>query len=162
MNGTFQVTFVSGDTFSLNGSVDLPGAYAGGGTVTLLDPEQNNEGFGYIAIAHRADSETIGAQESPQDFLEADALEALQADGSSNLLQTSATTALNTPLPLRFTVHSTRPHGEVAQVLLYDGYPDSGAPAIAAKTIHPGTHGREGTSIWFDRAPTSIRKPQRT
>ncbi len=46
-------------------------------------------------------------------------------------------------------------HTEAAHMLLYDGDPASGAPAISDQIIHPGSHGAEGTSIWFDRTPTT-------
>ena len=45
-NGTFIITRISNDQFELNGSVSSRGSYTGGDTVSLLDPGQNNEGYG--------------------------------------------------------------------------------------------------------------------
>ena len=44
-NGTFQVTFVSKDEFSLDGTVLSRQEYSGGGTASLLDPGQKQRGM---------------------------------------------------------------------------------------------------------------------
>ena len=71
------------------------------------------------------------------------------------LHQSDLTIIQNVPIELRFTAHSSIIHTEAAHMLLYDGAPASGAPAIADQIIHPGAKGAEGTSIWFDWTPTT-------
>ena len=160
-NGTFQITRVSDDQFSLNETANSRGDYSGGGTVALLDPGQNNEGYGVIGVSRVKDISGARTEDRiPHDYLDGDALEGLREEGTPKLLSSGLTAIQNVPLELRFTAHSSMIHTEAAHMLLYDGDPASGAPAIADQIIHPGAHGREGTSIWFDWTPTTTGNHQ--
>jgi len=56
---------------------------------------------------------------------------------------------------LRFTAYSNTIHADAAEALLFDGDPATGVSAIAEKTIHPGSNGSAGESVWFDWQPTT-------
>ena len=71
-------------------------------------------------------------------------------------MRTRLTSAQSLPMDLRFTVHSTSVHTDAAQVLLFDGEPSTGAPAIASQLIHPGLHAEGGTSVWFSWTPATL------
>jgi hypothetical protein len=152
-NGTFRVTRLSADQFSLDGTSNTSGSYTGGGLASELDPGQNNEGYGMIAVTSPAALTVTSGEGAPQDYLEADALEVLNPAGEAQLHANQLSTTRNTPLELRFTAHSSRVHTDPAHVLFYDGDPASGAPAIADRLIYPGLHGSDGASIWFDWTP---------
>ena len=155
-NGTFQVTFVSNDEFSLDGTVLSRQQYSGGGTASLLDPGQNNEGYGYLTVARPANLASLTAEERvPHDFLDADALEALGSQGTPGLQATQVTAIQNVPMQLRFTAHSDAVHNDAADMLLFDGDPATGVPALADKVIHPGSQGADGTSVWLSWTPTT-------
>jgi len=153
-NGTFTVTRISNDQFELNGSVSSRGSYAGGGMVSVLDPGQNNEGYGTISITN-IPALAAGADPVPHDYLEANSLEGLSEDVSSRLVDSALTAVQGEPLELRFTAYTTILHADGAHMLLFDGNPAEGNPAIADQVIHPGAHGSNGTSIWFTWTPTT-------
>ncbi len=91
-NGTFRVTRVSDDEFSLDGTANSRGAYTGGGTAALLDPGQNNEGYGMIGVTRMP--EVASAREEdriPRDYLGEDALEALSEERVPKLLASELT-----------------------------------------------------------------------
>ncbi len=155
-NGTFRVTRVSDDEFSLDGTSNSRGAYTGGGTAALLDPGQNNEGYGVIGVTRMPELASAREEDRiPRDYLGEDGLEGLSEETVPKLRQSDLTAIQNVPLELRFTAHSSMIHTEAAHMLLYDGDPASGAPAISDQIIHPGSHGPEGTSIWIDWTPTT-------
>jgi hypothetical protein len=166
VNGIFQVGSVSGSRFDLTPcqpsppcAARLPGAGSGsGGTATLLDPGQNNEGYGYIAIT--APPGLTGSEGStiPEDYLASDSLEALPEGGPEvgNLVGANIDARLFMPVQLRFTAYSSAIHSDAAQVLLFDGDPAQGAAAVADTVIHPGENGSNGASVWFDWTPTTL------
>lgn len=156
-NGTWKVTLINNDEFSLDDSVTSRGAYQPGeGTVAILDPGQNNEGYGVIGVSQKASSMTVSSADPvPHDYLEGEALQGLTEQSQPSITGSSLSVVQDVPVDLRFTVHSTMVHTEAAEVLLFDGDPASGAPAIADQAIHPGSHGTEGTSIWFNWTPTT-------
>ena len=165
-NGIFQAENVSGDQFDLNpcepsppcASRSIPGGgtYQSGGTATLLDPGQNNEGYGQIGIATPATVTASEAGKVPQDYLTDNSLQAtINTETGPQLLGAKGlTTHVDEPLQLRFTAYSSAAHQEAAQVLLFDGDPAQGAPAVAEEVIHPGENGPKGASVWLDWTPT--------
>ncbi|MGB0103963.1 MAG: ubiquitin-activating E1 FCCH domain-containing protein, partial [Candidatus Sulfotelmatobacter sp.] len=153
-NGTFTITRISNDQFELNGSVSSRGSYAGGGMISMLDPGQNNEGYGTISITN-IPAMTAGADPIPHDYLEANSLQGLSEDVSSRLVDSALTAVQGEPLELRFTAFSSMLHADGAHMLLFDGDPAEGNPAIADQVIHPGANGSDGTSIWFTWTPTT-------
>jgi hypothetical protein len=157
-NGIFQVTLVSNDEFSLNGTVLSRGSYEGSGTAAPLDPGQNNEGYGTIAISDEGRSDAAASQQGsrPLDYLISDSFEGLSEQNIPALMRSRLTAAQNLPMDLRFTVRSTSVHTDAAQVLLFDGDPSTGAPAIASQVIHPGLHAEDGTSVWFSWTPATL------
>lgn len=168
-NGIFQIGSFSnnGDTFALNtcqpsppcAAFSSPGriAYQGGGTATLLDPGQNNEGYGLIEITTPLAQSSGETPVTPTDYLETNSLEGVRTIGSvSGTLAAGWMLAyLYDHQQLRFTAYTNTIHADSAQALLFDGDPAAGAPAIASKTIHPGANGSSGESVWFDWAPTT-------
>lgn len=127
-NGTFRVTRISGDQFSLDGTSISTGNYTGGGLATGVDPGQNNEGYGSIGITAPESLTVTSGEGAPQDYLGADALEALNPAADSQLHATRITATQNVPLEVRFTAHSSRVHTDPAHVLFFDGDPASGTP----------------------------------
>ena len=166
-NGIFQIGEFSnsGDTFTLNtcqpsppcAASSVPGRtpYSGGGAATLLDPGQNNEGYGYIGITTPLVQAADSAPVTPTDHLDYNSLEGVRTIGPlEGLLAESWVNAyLYDHQDLRFTAYSNTIHSDAAEVLLFDGDPATGAPAIAQKTIHPGANGADGESVWFDWQP---------
>jgi hypothetical protein len=155
IKAAYQVTRMSNDEFALDEST-AGSPYTGGGTATQMDPGQNNEGYGYITIASSLRGANLAiAKSSPRDYLETDALEAVPEIGLPRLTASRLGAQQGVPLQLRFTAHSTTFHRGGAHMLLYDGEPGSGSVAIADQIIHPGSHGREGSSIWFRWTPAT-------
>ena len=109
-----------------------------------------------IAVTAPASLTVTANEGAPQDYLAADAFEAMNPAADSQLHTTQLIATLNVPLELRFTAHSSRIHTDSAHVLLYDGDPASGAPVIADRQIYPGLHGSDGASIWFDWMPEIV------
>lgn len=155
-NGAHRITHLSGDEFSLDDTKGGSQSYTGGGTLAELDPGQNNEGYGEITIAHASEIRRTANELAPKDYLEHDALQAITEDSTPRLAANHVQAKLGQPMQLRFTVHSTAAHQESADMLLYDGDPASGAPAIADHAIHPGAHGQKGTSVWFKWTPNRL------
>ena len=114
-----------------------------------LDPGQNNEGFGYVTVAHASVAATPLAALDADVSLRADAIAARDASGSIRTTDVSA--RVNQPLPLRFTVHSDRSHEAIGHLLVYDGDPAQGGQTIASKLVHTGNV--NGASVWFDWTP---------
>lgn len=129
-NGTFRVTRISGDQFSLDGTSISTGNYTGGGLATGVDPGQNNEGYGSIGITAPESLTVTSGEGAPQDYLGADALEALNPAADSQLHATRITATQNVPLEVRFTAHSSRVHTDPAHVLFFDGDPASGTDRL--------------------------------
>jgi hypothetical protein len=159
-NGTFAVTRLSKDQFALHGTVPSPGEYTGGGTVSILDPGQNDEGYGLIGIT-AVPALTATDDPVPHDYLNSNSLQApaedAPADDGSTQGQESGITAIQgVPLELRFTAYSSMVHADSAQVMLFDGDLAERNPAIADQLIHPGAHGSDGTTIWFTWTPTTV------
>jgi hypothetical protein len=168
-NGIFQIGEFSnaGDTFTLNtcqpsppcAASSVPGRtpYSGSGTATLLDPGQNNEGYGYIGITTPTVQSADSAPVTPTDYLEFNSLEGMRTSGSpiGSLGAGWILAYLYDHQELRFTTFSNTIHADAGDVLLFDGDPSTGVPAIGEKTIHPGAHGSEGESVWFDWQPTT-------
>jgi len=154
-NKTFIVTRISKDQFALNGSSSSRGDYTGGGTLSILDPGQNNEGYGTISIT-RVPSLTATEDPVPQDYLDGNSLQDPAEDGSVQAQGSAQTAVQDIPIELRFTAYSSIVHSDGARVLLFDGDPSEGSPAIADQVIHPGAHGSDGTSIWLTWTPTTI------
>jgi hypothetical protein len=152
-NGTFRITRLSADQFSLDETSLSSGSYTGGGLASELNPGQNNEGYGTIGITAPESLTATSGEGAPQDYLGADALVGLNPVSDSQLHTTEISATQNVRLELRFTAHSSRVHTDPAHVLLFDGDPGSGAPAIADRLIYPGLHGSDGASIWFDWTP---------
>jgi hypothetical protein len=153
-NGTWVVTRISNNQFALNGSVLSGGSYAGGGTLATLDPGQNDEGYGAIGIT-RVPALTATDDPVPHDYLNAQSLQAPAGEGSTQAQESGITAVQGVPLNLRFTAYSSMVHADSAQVVLYDGDPAEGTPAIGDQVIHPGANGPEGTSIWMRWTPTT-------
>jgi hypothetical protein len=59
------------------------------------------------------------------------------------------------PLDLRFTAYSTMIHTECAHMLLFDGDPAKGSPAIADQSSTRDLMDLNGTSIWFTWTSTT-------
>jgi hypothetical protein len=154
-NGTFVVTRISNSQFALNGSSSTRGDYTGGGTLSILDPGQNNEGYGTISIT-RVPSLTATEDPVPHDYLEGNSLQDPAEDGSVQAQGSVQTAVQDVPIELRFTAFSSIVHSDGARVLLFDGDPSQGSPAIADQVIHPGAHGSDGTSIWLTWTPTTL------
>ena len=91
----------------------------------------------------------------PHDYLDDDSLEAIGSQGTPGLQASRATAIQNVAMQLRFTVHSDAVHNDAADMLLFDGDPATGVPALADKVIHPGSHGADGTSVWLSWTPTT-------
>lgn len=89
------------------------------------------------------------AEAVPHDYLNANSMQALSADSSAGLTESGLTAVEGVPLEVRFTAYSTMIHAESAHMLLFDGDPAEGSPAIADQIIRPGAQGSEGTSIGF-------------
>ena len=153
-NGTFVVTRISNSQFALNGSSSTRGDYTGGGTLSILDPGQNNEGYGTISIT-RVPSLTATEDSVPHDYLDGNSLQDPAKDGSVQAQGSVQTAVQDIPADLRFTAFSSIVHSDGARVLLFDGDPREGSPAIADQVIHPGAHGSDGTSIWLTWTPTT-------
>jgi hypothetical protein len=153
-NGTYIVTRISNNQFALNGTVHTGGDYTGGGTVSKLDPGQNDEGYGEIDIT-RVPTLTATDDPEPHDYLNANSLQAPTGDGLTEGQESGTTAVQGVPLDLRFTAYSSMVHADSAQVMLFDGDPAEGNPAIGDQIIHPGANGPEGTSIWITWTPTT-------
>jgi len=163
--GIFGVGSISGDEFTLEPCQPAPPCsirsvpgripYESGGTATLLDPGQNNEGYGYIAITTPSN---VAAAETnaPRDYLESDSLGVVGENVHHDLALNQASAMMNVPLQLRFKAYSSAVHSDAAQVLFFDGDPRKGASAMAEKVIHPGENGRAGASVWLDWTPTTL------
>jgi hypothetical protein len=154
-NGTFIVTRISKDQFALNGTSSGRGGYTGGGGLSILDPGQNNEGYGTISIT-RAPSLTASEDQVPHDYLDGNSFQDPAEDGSVQAQGSVQTAFQDVPMELRFTAYSSIVHSDSARVLLFDGDPREGNPAIADQVIHPGAHGPDGTSIWLSWTPTTL------
>jgi hypothetical protein len=161
-NRIFRVGNISGDEFTLepcepappcsNRSVPGRTPYESGGTATLLDPGQNNEGFGTIAITAPSDL----SANSLEDYLAPDSLKAKRESGDLALVANRISASINVLLEIRLTAYSSNVHADAAQVLFFDGDPAKGASAFAQKFIHPGQNGTNGTSIWLEWTPTTL------
>jgi hypothetical protein len=92
----------------------------------------------------------------PHDYLNSNSLQAPADDAQDGSTQESVVTAVQgVPLELRFTAYSSMVHADSTQVMLFDGDPTEGNPAIADQLIHPGGNGPDGTSIWITWTPTT-------
>jgi hypothetical protein len=153
-NGTYIITRISNNQFALNGTVQTGGSYTGGGSVAKLDPGQNDEGYGEIDVT-RVSALTATDDPVPHDYLNAQSLQAPTGEGSTQGQESGTTAVQGVPVDLRFTAYSSIVHADSAQVLLFDGDPAEGNPAIGDQIIHPGANGPEGTSIWMTWTPTT-------
>jgi hypothetical protein len=154
-NGTRIVTRISANQFALNGTSSSRGSYTGGGRLSILDPGQNNEGYGTISIT-RVPSLTATEDSVPHDYLDGTSLQDPAEDGTVQAQGSVQTAVQDVPIELRFTAFSSIVHSDGARVLLFDGDPREGNPAIADQVIHPGAHGSDGTSIWLSWTPTTL------
>jgi hypothetical protein len=155
INGTFKVTYLDNDRFSLNETSKKRGSYVPGtGEVSILDPGQNNEGYGIIGVAQKAPSVSAESTDlTPHDYLDQDAFAGMSEGSGPRIMEGGMSAFLGVPMELRFKAYSNVVHGEPARVLLYDGDPASGAKIVADHVIHPGENGENGTSIWFNWTP---------
>lgn len=191
----FQVTYVDDTHFTLNGTTDVAGTYSGGGTVTPMNPGENNEGYRRIDVQSATTSQTESSSvqsaayvpeavsdvqstttskvessiQSPgrmrkalkvkfDDFLTSSSLQAVnfrsrRATVVNHLTTEGVTAHVNRPLRIRVGVFSSIAHPDGTTLLLFDGNPTEGAPAIASQQVHPGNNGGKGTYIWFDWMP---------
>lgn len=164
-NGIFQIASLTTNGFRLGACEPAPPCstlpstnlvnYTGGGTATVIDPGQNNEGYGQIGITTVAAASSFNAAATPHDFLEANSLQALDQTAADTFQTQSAIAYVDRPVDLRFTAFSSQVHSEVAHLLLYDGDPAQGGALIADKFIHPGAHAAEGTSVWVQWIPST-------
>jgi hypothetical protein len=92
----------------------------------------------------------------PEDYLDGNSLQDPAEDGSVQAQGSVQTAVQDVPIELRFTAFSSIVHSDGARVLLFDGDPREGNPAIADQVIHPGAYGSDGTSIWLPWTPTTI------
>ncbi len=155
----FQATYVSDTSFTLNGTTDVPGTYTGGGTVTPLNPGQNDEGYFRFDVQN-APTQIAPDKGQPADSLAADSVQALdpvtgQLNSQNNLAGGNLAAKVNQPIRIRVGVFSLAPHPDGETLLLFDGDPSTGAPAIASQLVHPGDNNGQGTYAWFDWTPTT-------
>ncbi len=155
----FQVTYVNDTTVNLNGTTDVPGSYLGGGTVTLLNPGENDEGYYRFEVQNKpAQNPTPSA--GPSDSLAQDSLQALdprtgELISGNSLIGNALVVNLNQPMQIRIGVFSSAPHPDGETLLLFDGNPANGAPAIASQLVHPGDNNGQGAYAWFDWTPAT-------
>jgi hypothetical protein len=132
---------------------------------TIVDPGQNNEGWGLISVAKRVLGGPLGGSRgaeptrgalstgdtaaTPAALLAADASKKTKGPKTPKPL----VAYLHQPLPLRLTAfsdHESNLHGHVS---IYDGKPDSRrSTTIAIKTLHGVIPA--GNSSWFTWTPT--------
>ena len=151
-NQIFQVTYVDDTNFTLDGSTDVGGAYSGGGTVTLINPGENDEGYRQFDV--QAPSLQGAPGEKFDDYLNKHSLRAIDLH-TDKLTDSNVAAYQNRPVRIRVGVFSSATHPQGANLLLFDGNPAAGAPAIASQLVHPGNNGGKGTHIWFDWTPTT-------
>ncbi len=149
-NAVWQVTVVSPTTFQLNGTLRGVADYAGGGAATLLNPGQNNEGYGVFSIT--APNEQLGASKAINDYLKADSVQAVGL-GGRKLTVDSVKAVQFRPLRVRVTVFSSSVHPLGTRLRIFDGNPAERAPVIADQLVHPGNNGAEGSHIWITWTP---------
>lgn len=152
INATYQITWISANSFSLNDTGTLQGTYSGGGTATLLNPGQNDEGYGRFDVGSAASLEAVKGQKL-DDFLATDSIRAVDFH-TDKLTPENVTAYQNRPLQVRVAVFSSAQHPIGARLLLFDGDPAKGAPAIADQLVHPGNQSTTGTYVWFTWTPT--------
>lgn len=92
------------------------------------------------------------------DFLISSSLQAVnfrsrRAPGANHLTREGVTAHVNRPLRVRVGVFSSIAHRDGTTLLLFDGNPAEGAPAVASQQVHPGNNGGQGTYIWFNWMP---------
>jgi hypothetical protein len=163
VNGIFRVASFSSNQFELAACQPAPpcvaapqlgGNYTGGGVASAMNPGQNNEGYGLISIMTQSTVNANIQSVPPKDYLAASSLQAETEEGEGVLQQGTTTAYLGLPMELRFTAFSTEVHPDASQVLLFDGDPSRGAPAVLSTVIHPGGNGPDGDSVWFSWTPT--------
>lgn len=153
-NHIFQVTAVDGYNFTLNGTTDVAGTYSGDATFTPINPGENDEGYAEFDI--QGASTSLGAVLGQQfdDYLNGNSLQAIDLH-TDKLTNGTVTAYQNRPVRLRVGVFSSVAHPEGVNLLLFDGDPAQGAPAIASQLVHPGNNGGNGTDVWFNWTPAT-------
>ncbi len=153
-NGIFQVTYETPTSFSLTGTIAGGGSYSSGGLATILDPGQNNEGFGYISVGPKS---IIAASGEPLNYyFNANSMAAVSYRGEVGVAEQSIIAYQGRPLPIRVMAFSSTVNLEGARVLLFDGDPAAGGVVVADQPIYPGEKGPEGSAVWIDWTPAAI------
>ncbi len=150
-NYIFQVTYIDDLSFSLNGTADVAGTYSGTGSVTPLNPGENDEGYRKLDIQNASLEGTRGKYD---DFLARKSMRAIDYR-TRKLTPGSVDAYLHEPLRIRVGVFSSIAHPQGTNLLLFDGNPAEGAAAIASQLVHPGNNSGKGTHIWFSWTPTT-------
>ncbi len=115
-----------------------------------VDPGQNNEGFGYATVKTSSLSAAPSASLDADVYLSKDSLIARNSTGQIRFNNIPA--EINKPLRLGAKVYSDKHQDGMSHLFVYDGDPDKGGKAIAARLVH--NVGPKGTSVWFDWIPT--------
>ncbi len=154
-NHIFQVTEVDDHTFTLNGTTDVAGTYSGHGTFTPINPGENDEGYAEFGIQSSSSGLQGSRGQQFDDYLHEHSLRGIDLH-RDKLTDGIVTAYQNRPVRLRVVVFSSVAHPEGANLLLLDGDPAQGAPAIASQLVHAGNNAGKGTSVWFNWTPATI------
>jgi len=122
-------------------------------TKNCIDPAQNNEGYGYVAVANRPVAAGLGQLLDADVHMNGDGLAALDAEGK--VVTDTVQAIAGQPLQIRVTVHTDKPDMGFSHVLVFDGDPEQGGVLIAGKKIFVGSIAPEGNSAWFEWAPST-------
>jgi hypothetical protein len=152
INSTYQITWTSNNSFGLNGTNAGAGTYPGGGTATYFNAGQNDEGFGMFDVQSAPSLQATRGSAANDDYLTADSVQAIGL-GAHQLTAGPASAYQNQALQIRVAVFSSGQHILGRHLLLFDGDPNTGAPAIADQLVHPGNNGTNGTYVWFNWTP---------
>ncbi len=119
-----------------------------------VDPGQNNEGYGLVAIQHPSLSADEDADFDSDAHLRKNSL--ALADSRGRLHFDHALAQVDRPVMLRAAVYSDRTNSSQSHLLVYDGDPEKGGETIAEKIVHGGD--KRGSYVWFEWIPTRLGK----